>query len=449
MKRTYIRYRYIIIWLLLTSCKHYLDAKPDVKLEVPTTIQDLQLLMDDYGTMNNAWPAAGGLMSDNFYLAAADWNALPESDQDLYIWQRTDQTNDYWNAPYQAILNTNVVLENVDKARSTGSAEDWNNLKGTALFFRAMYFHALAQLFAKPYDATTAAQDPGIPLRLTSNYNDPTVRATVAQTYDRILYDLKTALTLLPGTPAIKSRPGKPAAYGALALVYLDMRDYVRAGAYADSCLQLYNRLMDYNALDTLADAPVPRFNDEVIFEMISPIANALLPAVCKIDTAFYNTYAVNDLRKRIYFTGTDANSFKGDYAGMGADNGYIFAGIVTDEMYLVRAESRARAGNTSQAMSDLNALLVKRWRKGAFVPLIAADATDALKQILRERRKELLFRSARWADLRRLQQEPAFAITPQRMLNGQTYTLPLNSPRYVLQIPGNVVSMTGIAQNP
>ena len=446
MKRTYIRYRYIIIGLLLASCKHYLDARPDVKLEVPVTIQDLQLLMDDYSIMNNTWPAAGGLLADNFYLAEADWNVLPESDQELYIWQRTDQTNDYWNGPYQAILNTNVVLENIDKARSTGSVEDWNNLKGTALFFRAMYFHALAQLFAKPYDAATAAQDPGIPLRYTSNYNDPTVRASVAQTYDRILSDLKTALTLLPGTPAIKSRPGKPAAYGALALVYLDMRDYAHAGAYADSCLQLYNRLMDYNELDALADAPVPRFNDEVIFEMISPNTGALFPAVCKIDTLLYNTYAGNDLRKRICFTG---NSFKGDYAGMGADNGYIFAGIVTDEMYLVRAESRARAGNATQAMNDLNALLVKRWRQGTFVPLTAADATDALKQILRERKKELLFRSARWADLRRLQQEPAFAVTPQRILNGQAYTLPPNSARYVLQIPGNVISMTGIEQNP
>ena len=446
MKKTYIRYCYIITWLLLASCKHYLDARPDVKLEVPVTIRDLQLLMDDYATMNNTWPAAGGLMADNFYLAAADWNTLQESDRKLYIWQRTDQTNDYWNGPYQAILNTNVVLENIDKARSTGSVEDWNNLKGTALFFRAKYFHALAQLFAKPYDPATAAQDPGIPLRYTSNYNDPTVRASVAQTYDRILLDLKAALTLLPGTPIVKSRPGKPAAYGALALVCLDMRDYARAGAYADSCLQLYNRLMDYNELDTLADAPVPRFNDEVIFEMISQNARALLPAVCKVDTLLYNTYAENDLRKLIYFTG---NSFKGDYAGMGADNGYIFAGIVTDEMYLVRAESRARAGNATQAMNDLNALLVTRWRQGTFVPLIAADAADALKQILRERRKELLFRSARWADLRRLQYETAFAVTPQRILNGKAYTLPPNSPRYVLQIPGNVVSITGIEQNP
>ena len=275
------------------------------------------------------------------------------------------------------------------------------------------------------------------------------VRATTEQTYQQIITDLLQAVTLLPVTPTIKSRPGKPAAYGLLARVYMDLQEYAKAGAYADSCLQLYNRLMDYNTLDAAADAPIARFNDEVIFEAVSTNITPLSPAVCRIDTTLYNSYHINDLRKEVYFINTGYTSFKGDYRGRGSDNGNVFAGIVTDEMYLVSAESYARAGNTAKAMEMLNGLLVKRWRTGTFVPLTAVDTNDALHKILTERRKELLFRGARWADLRRLKDDPQFSVTPVRVLDGQTFELLPNSPRYALQLPLSVIEMANMPQNP
>lgn len=435
----------------LSSCQKFLDAKPDDRLSLPSTITDLQLLLDDYNTLNTQYPYAQELAADNFYLATDDWNTLNQLDRDIYSWQKNDQTLDRWTAAYQAVLSTNIVLENINIVpHSPGEQAAWNNVKGSALFFRAFYFYGIAQVYTLPYNSSSAAADWGIPLRLNADYTQVSVRSSQEQTYRQIITDLQQAISLLPVTPAIKSRPARPAAYALLARVYLDMQQYADAGAYADSCLQLYNHLIDYNTLDPTADDPFERFNDEVIFEALAPVAD-IAAALCRIDTPLYASYAANDLRREIYFSNNNGYTvFKGDYSGLGAArNLNIFTGIIADEMYLVKAESLARAANTTAAMQALNALLLTRWRTGAFVPLTAANPAEALQQILTERRKELLFRGARWSDLRRLKDDPQFSVTPVRIINGRQYELAPNSSRYALQLPRSVIEQTGMPQNP
>ncbi|MFR1445949.1 RagB/SusD family nutrient uptake outer membrane protein, partial [Acinetobacter baumannii] len=82
---------------------------------------------------------------------------------------------------------------------NSGEDQKYNALKGSALFYRAFAFEGLAQLFCKPY-STTNANELGIVLRLTSNVNAKSTRATVQQTYDQIIADLKQATDLLPAT---------------------------------------------------------------------------------------------------------------------------------------------------------------------------------------------------------------------------------------------------------
>jgi tetratricopeptide (TPR) repeat protein len=439
-----------LIACCLPSCEKFLDAKPDDRLAVPSTITDLQLLLDDYN-INTQYPYAQELGADNFYLTTDDWNTLSQLDRDIYNWQKDDQTLDRWTAVYQTVLRANVVLDNIgDVHHSASEQAAWGNVKGSALFFRAFYFYGLAQVFTLPYNKSSASVNLGIPLRLNADYMEVSVRSSQEETYQQIITDLQQAISLLPVMPAIKSRPCKPAAYGLLARVYLEMQEYARAGAYADSCLQLYNRLIDYNTLDPAADVPIMRFSDEVIFEAIAPVSD-IAPSLCRIDTLLYATYAANDLRREIYFrNNTGFPVFKGDYSGLGTvDNVNVFTGIVTDEMYLVKAECNARAANTAAAMQALNALLLTRWKTGAFVPLTATGPADALQKILTERRKELLFRGTRWSDLRRLKDDPQFSVTPVRILDGQRYELAPNSPRYALQLPRSVIEKTGMPQNP
>jgi hypothetical protein len=435
-----------------SSCEKFLDAKPDDKVSVPSTIADLQLLMDDYFTLNSQYPYAQELAADNIYITTEDWKTLEEIDRSIYNWQKNDQTLNQWAAAYSAVLSANVALDNIDKIQHSASEQAaWNNVKGSALFFRAFYFYGIAQVFTQPYKKSTASGSLGIPLRLNSDYAEVSVRATTEQTYQQIITDLQQAVSLLPVTPSIKSRPSKPAAYGLLARVFLDMQEYTKAGAYADSSLQLYARLIDYNTLDPAAEVPFARFNDEVIFDAGSAVVPSLYPAICRIDTLLYAAYHTDDLRREIYFNNTGFISFKGDYSGMGS-LGYgnkVFTGIVTDEQYLVKAECDARAGNVAGAMDALNTLLLKRWRTNTFVPLTASGVTDALNKILAERRKELLFRGARWSDLRRLKDDPQFSVTPVRILDGQRFELPPNSPRYALRLPLTVIERTNMPQNP
>jgi hypothetical protein len=120
---------------------------------------------------------------------------------------------------------------------------------------------------------------------------------------------------------------------------------------------------------------------------------------------------------------------------------------LATDEVYLIRAECFARAGDVVDALKDLNTLMAKRIKSAFFVPFIASTGTDALKLILTERRKELVMRGLRWTDLRRLNKE-GYNIALTRVINGQTYTLLPNDPRYILPIPDDVIVFTGMQQN-
>jgi hypothetical protein len=117
--------------------------------------------------------------------------------------------------------------------------------------------------------------------------------------------------------------------------------------------------------------------------------------------------------------------------------------------MYLVKAECLARGGNTAAAMDTLNVLLVKRYDKDSFVPQTATDAEDALRKILIERKKELVGRGLRWLDLRRLNRDPRFAVTLQRLRNGTLVTLPPGDPRYTFPIPEQETENSGLEQNP
>src|SRR5690606_16588623 len=119
----------------------------------------------------------------------------------------------------------------------------------------------------------------------------------------------------------------------------------------------------------------------------------------------------------------------------------YNFAGLATDEVYLIRAEIAARLGNTEQALNDLNRLKAARWEKNvAFQPYTANTQDEALSYVLQERKKELLFRGLRWSDLRRLNVE-GFLITLERRIGNQIYQLIPNDLRYVYPIPNEVIA--------
>lgn len=430
----------IIALTNFSSCKKYLDVKPDTYLVIPQTLNDCRLILDDYSIMNSTYPSEGELAADNYYYNDIDYHAILDPEiKDNYIWAPQAQHNIQWSGPYQIIYRANLVLQVLGKLPNSG--EEYKDLRGTALFFRAFAYYHLAQLFIKPYDATTAVSDLGLPIRLNPEVDDKIQRANVQQTYDQILGDLNTAVDLLPKTTSIQSRPNKAAAYGALARTYLAMQDYTNAGKMANEALTLYSTLMDYKTLTR-----INLFNPEVIFQAATLPSVSFGPTLVKVDNDLYNSYESNDKRKTLFFRAFgNGFAFVGSYNGIA--NSVLFTGIATDELYLIRAECRARSGNSVTAMDDLNTLLRNRY-DDTFLDL---SADDALAKILTERRKELVFRNHRWTDLRRLNKDSRFAIILTRSNNNISYTpLEPNDLRYTFLIPyTQEINLSGIAQNP
>lgn len=438
----------VLVTLTLGSCQKYLDAKSDQSIATPSSITDLEGMLDNYNFLNATYPSAGEVASDSYYLVDADWASLSDRQRNFYLWQKFDDIGADYVSPYQTIAYANIMLETLPKIQINDISRI-NNIRGSAMFIRGSCHYALAQLFAKAYDQATADADPGIALRLTSDPEQLPVRSTVSETYGSVISDLQTAIPLLSVSPVLKYRPSKPAAYGMLARVYLSMRDYVHAGLYADSCLQLYNKLLDYNTISTTSTPPFVRFNDEVIYDCKSSPPAALTNTKARVDTVLYTSYAANDLRKSIYFkTNTNGSqSFKGNYTGL--TNASVFTGIATDEMYLIKAECAVRNNNIVSGQQFINQLLQTRWKTGTYSPVTLTDAKQLLTLIIRERNKELLFRSLRWTDLRRLNLEAGFAQTIYRKLNGNQYTLDPGNLRYVFEIDMNAVRISGLIQNP
>lgn len=444
----------ILVVMLGFSCKKFLDEKPDKRLVTPTTLADLQALLDDATIMNIEKTSSSiEVSADDYFYPFANYNALETEEQGQYRWQQIDYNyvND-WSNGYRPVYNSNLCLELLGEInKGEVDAAKWDNVKGSALFYRAYYFLNLVWAFSKVYNGQTMDKDLGIILRLVSDYNVPSVRASVKASYERILSEASESVKYLPDLPQHAYRPSKAAAYGLLARTYLSMGKYDSTYKYANLCLQLKRDLMDYNSDPSIAGltsgTPFAKFNSETIFysEMNSQYG-AIAAFRGRVDSVLYASYATGNLRKIGFFlAAAPYQRFKGSYS---KNQTLWFSGIATDEMFLTRAECYARMDNKDGALGDLNTLLKKRWATGAFVPLDANTAAEALQLVLLERRKELLFRGLRWIDIKRLNRDGA-KLTLKRVINGVAYTLPPDDNRYALPLPKDIIDLTGMPQNP
>lgn len=435
----------------LSSCKKFLDTKPDKSLATPTSVRDLQGLLDYFPFINNQCSNACEVASDNYYLTEKNFLALPQDRmRAAYLWKDGMFKNALdWQHEYTVVYNANVVLDNLSKIPKTSDTKRaWNSCKGGALFFRAKSFFEIAQIWTKAYDSTTAKSDLGIPLRLTPDFNAQSKRASVKETYNRIITDAKASIPLLPDLPDGPFRPSKCAAFGLLARTYLVMHDYDNAGIYADSCLNLNDNLVNYNTIDTESRYPffaIQYKNPEIIILSTARGALNINSRYARVDSILFNLYGANDLRKDIFFADNPDSShyFKGSYVPEFGN----FNGISTDEILLIKAECLARKNKITSAMRVLNGLLITRWKDDTFVPYQAENKEKALNLILTERRKELVYRMLRFSDIKRLNREGA-NIVLKRVIQGKTYVLNPNDPRYALPIPQSVILHGGIAQN-
>lgn len=436
--------------LLVCACrKDFLDIKSDKRLVVPTTLKDMQSLLDNTERMNVLMPYLGEIGSDDYYVQTDRFESLSSlTMKSAYMWAKDflyqNSSSSDWDWRYEQVFLANLALDGLGKIeKDVSNAKDWDYIRGSALFFRSWAYYQLAQLFCKPYDAATANTDLGIPLKKESDINEKVFRSTVAETYNQMVNDLTEALPLLPNVENLKTRPSKAAVYAFLARLYLLMGDYGAAADHAASCISLSGQLMDFNELDDTKNYPIPQFNEEVIFHSSMLGALILRENRLVVDSTLSNSYHEDDLRKRVFFYNDGENRYRGSYDGTRE----FFTGLASDEVHLILAECYTRLGRVEDALNIMTAFLERRYRKNADLSTVLPK-DSLLFWIIKERRKELLFRGLRWADLRRLNQETEFQTTLKRELNGVQYELLPGDDRYVLPIPPNIIAINGIEQN-
>ena len=225
----------------------------------------LELSQGSYRLLKND----GGLIDNGYYFWAfgADdvtWNGTSTgSTFKLYDYSRNiaSSTTEYtWELGYRVIGNCNKIIE-IIQGLGNESTREQTIMMGENYYLRALSYFLLVNEFAQPY-SNNPTQNPGLPLKLTSDPNDlPQSRSTVAEVYDQVVLDLKDAITYLTlqqgETPKSNIYATKEAAEALLARVYLYMENWDGAWEMANKVitsgrfeLERGNRFATYSQLD-------------------------------------------------------------------------------------------------------------------------------------------------------------------------------------------------------
>lgn len=467
---------------LLSSCKKdFLDVIPKGK-QIAVTTADYNLLMNSpafYQYLQGGGWQGPVLMGDEIGAEQSFFVSAPSLVQRFFKWdavlysQVTDVAQDL-RSFLKNVYTCNLIINEV--MQSTGGTETEKlALLAQAKATRAWIYFQLVNFYTRPY-ASTAGTDPGFPVITEADVVESFyTRGTVQEDYDFIIDDLKTAIPNLPLNTSIKTRMSKVAGEGLLAKVYVFMGKPELAlpllnAAFSDNATAAVPAtLYDYNETFASGGAFLPistqsgpaspgnnynDFRESVLDKTFSnPYAFGNNGIVITPETALL--YGATDLRRNFY---TDKYT-----SGLTIPGGrlrkygvsYSKFGLLLSDLYLLRAECKARLNDLTGAKDDLEVLRKKRIRvkdlQGNEVPdaLVpdadVADQTALLRFVINERIREFAAEGYRWFDMRRLSVDSKFSgqvfthkIYPA---SGQPEIITLKQPdRLTLQLPPNIM---------
>jgi len=469
----------LTILVAAASCKkEFLEVVPTGRLIAEKTL--------DYDQMLNSsdlvlYSLAGfyAIMGDEVAARDPFFGTRPLKDQRLFRYEDEIYNPNEDPAELSALTRTlymvNKIINEVPESKG-GTDEQKRGIRAEALTCRAWVYLHFANLYTKPYNATTAATDLGFPIILEADINKaPYTRSTVKELYDFMVGDLTTAIPDLSGNITSRHRASKAVASALLAKVYLAMGRHTEALAASNAAVAaltantgLPARLYDYNVemvaggalfsttMSTTGPAqPTLPNNIESIYgkqDLNATVGNTVNHFVLRPQTA--SLYGATDLRRRFY------NSTNLAYpAGALRRLGPLLqpTGMNVPEIYLMRAECRARANTLYGAGSAAEDLLFLRQRRmpaaGAAVPS-GLTQTQMLQFVMDERLRELAFSGARWFDMRRMSVDPLFSGVSfthvVHLADGSTQNHPLRPERFALKIPKRILADNpGMEDNP
>lgn len=415
------------------SCNKYLDVKPK-GVVLPEKLADYEALLNS-PTLTETFP--GELVYATDDVQGEFQPSDRSSNASAYYWQpqlnpSNEVTPAIWGPLYKSIYYANVIINYVESA-ADGTEQKRKEVLGEGQLIKADCYFTLLTAYAKGYNATSAASDPGLPLVNSTDVTEKTpARASLQETLDEIINLANQAAAYLPETNIYRLRPTKYAAYGLLAKVYLYMGDYTNAGDYAARALTATHSLIDYNA-QTREDFPAAELSPETLWARFSD--NQGVPGFLIYSDNLLTYFDPNDLRIPMFTR--DPLPVTRIFA-----NGNASFGLTFPEMYLIKAEVSARNNQVTEAMNIVNMLRKKRIAAAAYADETATGKEDALEKVLAERRRELAFTGQRWMDMKRLDQEDRMPEV-KRYTVGTTdveATLPPHAAAYTFEIPIRVL---------
>ncbi|SIS59864.1 RagB/SusD family nutrient uptake outer membrane protein [Belliella pelovolcani] len=433
---------FLILAVMIAACDGFLDEKPLKSIVVPSTIEDFQSILDNSVTIFNNNPSIELFCTDDFEIpenTISGFNIFAQ-----YAYQYRDDVFDGpsapfdWARPYQQIYYTNVVLLESQKLTPQNQFDErrLKEIRAQAKFLRAFAYLNLVTLFAPVAILGNENNSPILPIFEEPIITDNPKIGTLSEINLLIENDLLGAIDDLPETVLYLTRPSKIAGYALLSRFYHYFGNYQESLKYSTLALENNGQLIDYNTLDLGRVNPFPIFMEEVLFFSYAGFNTGTVNnANFNISTSLLNLYKDGDLRSQAYFNTNPQGRLimSGHYSG----SNRFFGGVSLNEIYLNSAESKARANDLNGAYQDINDLLVKRYATGTYVPPTFTDQEQAIQFILSERRKELVGQNfLRWSDIKRLNHEGIYKIAIERIIEGQSISLPERDGGYFFKIP-------------
>ncbi|MGN7812092.1 RagB/SusD family nutrient uptake outer membrane protein [Flavobacterium sp. 22076] len=446
----------IALGLTLVSCDNYLDDVPK-GFKTPTTLADYEaFLRDEYTNHRIDITGASQLLNDQYVTVASlasnrlyNANYMWDENADRISFKVSDETAYY--AGYAGIATFNLIIENA-LSTTTGTDAEKRIVWAEAKVLRAMNYFNLANFYADTYTASTASTKLSVPLITSANINAPSKQVTIQEIYDFILNDVKEALPYLPKVSQTALHPNLGAGYAFYARVYLQMNNYTEALKYADLALSENNKLYDwigyYNTNKAVIDIP------NSYTTTVSPMGYNYVENYTYRHGTYSSLTTENSIpveraqrfeagdarfisRWKIYTVGAET------YYRRTLSGAFNFGGITTVEVYLIKAECLARAGQISEALGVLNTVRKTRIFPASYQDISTSDKTTALDAIFRTKNNELINTLIPFADARRLNAEGVYKVSYTKTANGNTYTLKSDSHLWTMPFP------QGATQNP
>lgn len=465
----------VLSWFCITmmGCKKdFLTIVPEGK-QVAVTTEDYRLLMADPGLAFANY--AGGwqgqaIMGDDMAAELPRFTTAQFMTQAAFRWEDLifrEQDNDFTTSGMlENLYQLNKVINEVQK--STGGTQQMKDeLQAQAQANRAWIYFQLINMYGKPYVAAEASTDPGFPIILTADITEKEfTRNTVQEVYDFIIRDFTTAMPNLPVNPATGIQFNKSAAEGLLGKVYLFMGKPAEALTAFESAMsdnaqratpaRLYDYVkefaaggkftpLSYNGPNNSPGNNLYDFTESLVSQRFynGPwTGNGFGNDPFVLDPKSESLFKSSDLRLKFYaaqfpYNSTNPSGRLRKYAMTYGSNG-----LQISELYLLRAEARARQNNLTGAVADVETLRTNRMSADVAIPTtVAADRTALIKYIFDERVREFSMEGYRWFDMRRQSVDPLFTgqVHTHTMYNysaGTSTQVTLRKERLTMKLP-------------